>query len=169
MRKYSNAKHNAATIANEVVTEGCSGGWCGDTDALDEIKRLLAPFNIGYVDDFTGRWAKIEPKPAAPAEHDYERRGMRVIMRWEGAKQPASLPQAVILFEHGGEYVVSYEYQQPDGKWSRDGGSYFNPKSYEDEEATYDAAVDEFTCRVDQRSKWYTKHACVNRIEQFIK
>jgi hypothetical protein len=168
-RKCSDAKRDAATIAREIVADGSSDGWCGDPDLLDEIKRLLAPFNIGYVDDFTGRWAKVEPKPAESAGHDCERRGMRVIMRWEGAKRPGYLPEAVIFYEHTEngfkQYAVHYERLQPNGRWSLDGGYYRNI----DDQDAYSDAAKEFMQRTEGRCYWYTDPHHYERIEQFIK
>jgi hypothetical protein len=69
-RTYREWLEDAGRIAAEVVTDGRSGGWSGETAIAAEIERALAPFNIGYVDDMRGRWAKkpggsrffVEPK-----------------------------------------------------------------------------------------------------------
>jgi hypothetical protein len=58
-RSYgTDALADAACIAGEVIAEGASEGWTGGSAAAAVVERILAPFNIGYVDDMTGRWMK---------------------------------------------------------------------------------------------------------------
>lgn len=51
----------AGEIAADVVARGGSDGWvAASSDQLKtarEVERILARFNIGYVDDMRGRWA----------------------------------------------------------------------------------------------------------------
>jgi hypothetical protein len=58
-RKYSVAAHrvDAGLIAAEVVRDGRSRGWSGSADAHEQIRAILEPFAIVYVDDFHGEWA----------------------------------------------------------------------------------------------------------------
>ncbi len=60
LRTYTNdAFADAVRIAGEVIAEGASDGWSGyDNAAPAMVERILAPFNIGYVDDMTGSWMK---------------------------------------------------------------------------------------------------------------
>jgi hypothetical protein len=57
-RRYTDAKADAACIASEVIMHGSSERWCGGVEIGAEIERTLADFNIGYVDDMFGSWAK---------------------------------------------------------------------------------------------------------------
>lgn len=168
MRRYSHIERDAVTIAFEVIVRGSSDGWSGNIAAFNALKVKLAPFNIEYKYDSAGTWAKAEP--AAP-DRDYEQRGMKVIMRWEGAKQPATMPQAVIFYEQSGEFIVSYEYRESNGNWTCSSGKYFNPRSYGgDKSRAYDLAAKEYSQRVEDRSEWYkASYFAFERIEQFIK
>lgn len=47
----------AATIAHEVIVHKCSSMWCGSLEDLDQLKDILRPYNIVYVDDMFGKWA----------------------------------------------------------------------------------------------------------------
>lgn len=48
--------NDASDIASEVVLTGKSEGWCGDLEDLEEVKKVLRPFNIVYTDDMRGTW-----------------------------------------------------------------------------------------------------------------
>ncbi len=56
-KSYNYAPEDAGRIAQECVMLGYSIGWSGSLELLSEIQRLLAPFNISYVDDMWGEWA----------------------------------------------------------------------------------------------------------------
>ena len=61
---YKNAKADAGTIAQEVISTGKSDGWSALTDAYlkvaKEIEQILAKFNIGCVDDARGTWRYVK-------------------------------------------------------------------------------------------------------------
>jgi hypothetical protein len=63
MRRYSNdARCDAALIAAECITQGKSTGWSGDDATaadLTERERILAPYNVHYVDDMRGEWRHL--------------------------------------------------------------------------------------------------------------
>lgn len=49
---------SASIITSEVVEKGKSGGWQGSINDLEEIGKILAIYNIKYVNDFNGVWAR---------------------------------------------------------------------------------------------------------------
>ena len=71
-REYSGpgqamARLDAGTIAREVVLEGYSEGWMGGSHTVAEVKKILAPLGIRYVDDIRGRWEPTPPaRPCTP-------------------------------------------------------------------------------------------------------
>lgn len=64
-RKYNDyitLQSAAAQIAYEVVEQNSSKHWSGSIEDVEQIKVILKPFSIGYVDDFTGEWKKVQFK-----------------------------------------------------------------------------------------------------------
>ena len=57
LKKYREYPNAALIILNDVFINGKSEGWSGSEKELEAVKEKLAPFNVKYVDDFTGRWA----------------------------------------------------------------------------------------------------------------
>ena len=57
--EYSSLSLAAAQIAKEVVERNSSKNWCGSLEDLGEIKSILKPFNIAYVDDLVGEWKRV--------------------------------------------------------------------------------------------------------------
>jgi hypothetical protein len=52
-------RNAAAQIAQEVILAGRSTGWCGRTlEDLHAVEETLKPFNVVYVDDMNGTWAR---------------------------------------------------------------------------------------------------------------
>jgi len=51
---------SAGHIAMEVVENGESVGWAGHEKDVARVEKILAPFNIGYVDDMFGKWARVK-------------------------------------------------------------------------------------------------------------
>lgn len=60
-RRYvARVRDNAAIIAAEVIQHGRSRGWCGDADAFDGTREILARYGIAYTDDMWGEWTAQE-------------------------------------------------------------------------------------------------------------
>lgn len=60
-RTYRSPLSDAAgAIAQDVVQSGASYGWEGTIEEREQVAALLKPFNIVYVDDMRGGWAKAK-------------------------------------------------------------------------------------------------------------
>ena len=55
----SYARAAAGEIACEVVSTGKSEGWCGTVEEREAVAAILLPFNVHYVDDMRGGWARM--------------------------------------------------------------------------------------------------------------
>ena len=55
-RKYTEIDKPSLITLSYVLLNTIPIGWSGSLEELENVKSILAPFNIVYLDDFTGTW-----------------------------------------------------------------------------------------------------------------
>ncbi len=90
----------------------------------------------------------------------------QVIMRFEGAKQPCTVPFAIILYKKDHQYVVHnhvFIVDGDNGAWSLQNGFYER-----DTIEGYGRAYDEYMDRVKRYAEWYKHHTNLDHIEVYV-
>lgn len=89
----------------------------------------------------------------------------RIILRTEFAKQPGTLPTAVVFYERSGTFIVHTEAKMDDGsgRWARTRGFY-----QQDTPSGYAEAFEEYLGRVKTFTSWFSQRGAFDRIDAFI-
>ncbi len=89
----------------------------------------------------------------------------QIILRTEFAKQPGTLPTAVVFYRSGDTFIVHTEAKMDDGSeaWARTRGCY-----EQDTPGGYEAAFAEYLARVASFTRWFAARDAFDRIDAFI-